>query len=542
MKYSKYSVVIIGSGISGLFLANKLAQKNNLSDGVLIITKEELFSGSSSLAQGGIVSVIPEINPKDSIESHINDTIKAGCGLNNLNTVKMVSEASSQIAQDLIHFGVKFDLNDKNMLNFTLEGAHSCPRNLHADGDSTGRIIEKTLCDSLESAQNVELYSDTMALEILVDKNEVARGLIAYHTKTNEYEAIYTNNIVIATGGIGQIYKNTTNPTVSTGDGIALAYKAGAEVENMEFVQFHPTALYVQNKETMPLVSESVRGEGAKLIDLNGDYFAKNYHHSADLAPRDVVSRAIISQLKLTDTTYVNLDISQMGIEKFKKRFPTITSLCEENNVDISNGLIPVAPAQHYFMGGIKTDLDTRTNIKNLYAIGECASTGLHGANRLASNSLLECAVFADKLSEILSSNAPEPPKKFDGKIKSTIDKYSYEDNQISDDLDDFLLKMRKDLKSIMTKYVGISRTKTGLKEAIEALNQLELELNQSNSTPSRLKYELENSICVAKLITSAALNRNNSIGAHYRADFPHKAIEMNKIKDNNENAELLAR
>ena len=306
MRYSKYNVVIVGSGISGLFLANKLSENKNCSDGILLITKDELFSGSSSLAQGGIVSVIPEINKSDSVESHIKDTLKAGCGLNNINVVEFVSRQSSLAIDELIRFGVKFDKNEKNILDFTLEGAHSRPRILHASGDSTGRIIEEALCEKLKSANNVELYDNTMALELLVDNSNNCKGLVVYNWKNDYYEAIYAGSIVLATGGIGQIYKNTTNPLVSCGDGISLAYKAGAKVCDMEFVQFHPTALYCKNKSTMPLVSESVRGEGAKLVDLDGEYFAKNYHHQADLAPRDVVARAIMEQMKSTNTNYVN--------------------------------------------------------------------------------------------------------------------------------------------------------------------------------------------------------------------------------------------
>ena len=291
MKFSKYDVVVIGSGLSGLYLASKLALNNNLHDGILLATKEQLFSGSTPLAQGGIVSVIPELNEQDSVESHIKDTITAGCGLNNLNAVKITSELSSIIAQELIAMGVEFDRNSKNCLNFTLEGAHSCPRILHAKGDSTGRFIVEALCQNMKKCKNIELYEYTMAVELLVDSNSTCRGVILYNHKKGSFETIYSNNVILATGGIGQIYKATTNPTVSTGDGIALAHKAGAEIENMEFVQFHPTALYCRNKKTMPLVSESARGEGAKLVDLNGDYFAKNYHHQGDLAPRDIVAR-----------------------------------------------------------------------------------------------------------------------------------------------------------------------------------------------------------------------------------------------------------
>lgn len=539
MKYSKYNVVIIGSGIAGLYLANKLAQSSKFTDGILLVTKEDLFSGSSSLAQGGIVSVMPEINKNDSIQSHIKDTIKAGCGLNNLNAVKFVSENSAKVAKELIKFGVEFDKKDRNTLNFTLEGAHSHPRILHAQGDSTGRVIEETLCNALRKTGNIDIYDNTMALELLVDKTNACKGLVVYNCANQYFETITSGSIVIATGGIGQIYKNTTNPIVSTGDGIAMAYRAGAEIENMEFVQFHPTVLYCKDKKTLPLISEAARGEGAKLVDLKGEYFARNYHKLADLAPRDVVARAIVSQLEQNNDKYVNLDISQIGIEKFRKRFPTITSLCKENGVDLSDGLIKVTPAQHYFMGGIKVDLNSRTTINNLFAIGECASTGLHGANRLASNSLLECAVFAHQLSEKLINEVPSAPKRFDEKIKDTVEKYAQMDN-LSDEEDEFIESLFNELKTTMSKYVSIVRNKKGLNEALSIIEAIKIKLNSSETYESKLKFELVNAINIATLIVKAALKRENSIGAHFRCDYP--TISQKEEKGAILNDELLAK
>ena len=542
MKYSRYNVVIVGTGLAGLYLANKLSEDKNFHDDILIITKEDVFSGSTSLAQGGIVSVIPEINKKDSIEAHIKDTLNAGCGLNNLNCVELVSKYSSTVAQELIHFGVEFDKNENNLLNFTLEAAHSCPRILHAKGDSTGRIIEEALTKKIIEKSNVEIYRNTIASELLVDENKTARGLVTYNWLDDTYEAIYSNCIVLATGGIGQIYEKTTNPETSTGDGIALAYKAGADIDNMEFVQFHPSALAVQ-KQTCPLVSESVRGEGGKVVDLNGEYFTKNYHHLGDLAPRDVVARAIYQQMKLTNTDHVNIDISQIGIEKFKKRFPTITSLCEENNIDISNGLIPVTPCQHYFMGGIKTDLEAKTTIKNLFAIGECANTGLHGANRLASNSLLECGVFAHILSQNIEQETKEPPKKFDAKIKETIDKY-LDKNSLSEEEKEKIEILDRRLRKTMTQNVGISRTKEGLKKALEELEEIEYEFSKINSKNSRYYFELENKIICAKQIATFAQNRFKSIGANFRADYKEKEIEETTLRKErvNLNEQILAK
>lgn len=524
MKYSKYSVVIVGSGISGLFLANKLIEHNDLKDGILLITKDELFSGSSALAQGGIVSVIPEINPKDSIESHIKDTLVAGCGINDMTTVKFVSQNSAFAIQELMRFGVEFDKKDNNTLSFTLEGAHSCPRILHSKGDSTGRIIEETLCNRINKASNIEIYTNTIALDLLVDLNNECKGLVLFNKQSSSFEAVYSSNVVLATGGIGQIYQTTTNPTSSCGDGIALAYSAGADVENMEFVQFHPTALYCENKSTMPLVSESARGEGAKLVDLDGDYFAKNYHHQADLAPRDVVARAIVQQIAEKKHKYVNLDISQIGIEKFKKRFPTITSLCLENNIDLSSGLIPVIPAEHYFMGGIKVGLNSQTSIKNLYAIGECSSTGLHGANRLASNSLLECAVFAMEAYRAIIGQNLEAPKKNDLKVKSIIEKYNDIDVDFDLNNDNEIKKYFNELKKCMTQNVGISRDAKSLSYAINTINSINAGIKTLNNLFNPNKIELQNALIVAKLVSKAALDRRESIGAHYRLDYPNNA------------------
>ena len=539
MKYSKYNVVIIGSGLAGLYLANRLSNNSDMQDGILLITKENVFSGSTSLAQGGIVSVIPEINKSDSIESHIKDTLKAGCGINNLNTVKFVSENSSTVIQELMAMGVEFDKNDKNTLNFTLEGAHSVPRILHAKGDSTGSVIEKVLSDRIYNSENIDIYTDTIAVELMVDNDKNAHGVITFNTNNRCFEAIYSNNIVIATGGIGQIYQNTTNPKTSTGDGIALAHNAGIETDKMEFVQFHPTGLYCNNIDVTPLVSESVRGEGAKLVDINGEYFAKNYHKEADLAPRDVVARSIISQMRKTNSKYVNLDISQIGIEKFRRRFPTITKLCSENDIDISSGLIPVCPVQHYFMGGIKTNINSMTNIKNVFAIGECSMTGLHGANRLASNSLLECAVFAHNLCDYISKNPINPPKIQHENIKNTISKYE----NINTDCDDIDLvhNLFKQLKLTMSKSAGITRNKKSLENALITICNIENQLNNSRQNFYKSKYELRNAIIVSKLIVKAALNNENSIGAHFRDDLQTNTKNNDYITGNTDNDKLLA-
>ena len=465
MKYSKYSVVIIGSGVAGAYLAYKIATQKHLNDGVLLIAKSALNTSSSELAQGGIVAVLPEINKGDSISSHISDTIKAGCGLNDFNAVKHISQSSSCVIQDLMNLGVEFDKTPEGKLSFALEAAHSIPRILHVK-DATGRAIENVLIQRVKENDVIDIYEDTSAVEILVDKTNSAKGVIVYNRDADSYEAVYSNAVVIATGGIGQLYAHTTNPSVATGDGIALAYRAGAKVKNMEFVQFHPSALAVSNKLTMPLVSEAVRGAGAKLCDTKGNYFAKNFDERGELAPRDIVARAIYTTMLTNNDDHVYLDISQMGIEYFRNRFPNIAKSCEDNHVDVSDGLIPIAPAAHYFMGGIETNVCGETSVSNLYAIGESACSGFHGANRLASNSLLECAAGAYELADLLSQKNLDAPKNFDEKVKATLEKY-VQDSESTCELEDVDIDdIKNKIKEIMWEGAGIIRNKTGLLDA----------------------------------------------------------------------------
>ena len=385
MKYSKYSVVIIGSGAAGLYLALSVAKNNRLKDGILVVTKSSLNECNSRLAQGGIVSVMPDINKNDNVTSHVMDTIKAGCGLSDFNVAKFISENSSTVIKDLIDLGVEFDRDENGNLAFTLEAAHSMPRILHAGGDSTGRVIEDKLAECVRKSDSIEVYEGTIAVELLCDNKNTCRGVLVYNPNTDSYEAIYSNAVVLATGGVGQVYEYTTNPAVATADGVALAHLAGAEVSDMEFVQFHPTALKTSSgSKNMPLVSEAVRGEGAKLLNTNKESFMQMYDKREELAPRDVVARAIFHEMERTNSKNVFLDISPIGLERFKKRFPSITSICNECGIDLEEKLIPVAPAAHYFMGGVKVNLNMETSVKNLYAIGEVSRTGLHGANRLA--------------------------------------------------------------------------------------------------------------------------------------------------------------
>ena len=530
MKYSKYSVVVIGSGVAGLYLALKVASQKHLNDGILVVTKSQMQTSSSSLAQGGIVAVLPEINKQDSISSHVSDTIKAGCGLNDFNAVKFISQNSSCVIQDLINLGVEFDKTQDGKLSFALEAAHSVPRILHVK-DATGRAIEEILCKRVQETPEIDIYENTCAIELLVDNSNCAKGVIVYNRETDSYEAVYSNAVILATGGIGQLYAHTTNPEVATGDGIALAYRAGAKVKNMEFVQFHPSALAVVNKTTMPLVSEAVRGAGAKLCDSRGNYFAKDFDERGELAPRDIVARAIYSTMLKNGDDNVFLDISQMGIEYFRNRFPNISKSCEENGIDISDGLIPVAPAAHYFMGGIETNVCGETSIENLYALGECSCSGFHGANRLASNSLLECAAGAYELADLLCEKNLDPPKNYDEKVKTILERYEQDSESTCEleevDIDDIKNKIRE----IMWEYVGISRNKDKLNIALQKLNSLLLAINSSNCAHISDCYEVKNMILVSLLVVNAALKRENSIGAHYREDFPQIEYKNTELK-----------
>ena len=516
MKYSKYSTIIVGSGIAGLYAALKIDQQVNLPDGLLLITKSKLGESNSRYAQGGMVGVMKE-NKADSTASHISDTIKAGAGLSEFNTVKYISEHSDAVIKDLLKFGVEFDRDENNNLCFTKEAAHSVRRILHSGGDATGKMIEKALCRKVQENENIEVYEQTDAVELLVSGNE-CKGVLVYNDDTQEYETIYSPAVILATGGIGQLYKYTTNPVGATGDGLAIAYNAGAIMQDMEFVQFHPTALAIDCGENRFLISEAVRGEGAKLCDADGVEFMAKYDERKELAPRDIVTRAIFNEMKKNNTDNVYLNATCIDAKKLAKRFPNISQKCLENGIDIAHDFIPVAPAAHYYMGGVKTNLKGETSVSGLYAIGEVASTGLHGGNRLASNSLLECVVCAYSVADYLKSIELKTPKQIDENIKSAIDKYTDEDI-ILDELD--ISMMKKKLQNIMWNNVGIFRDEHSLLTAESELRQLKAEFPRTFKCTSREEYEFRNMLITSELIINSALMRKESRGAHYRTDYP---------------------
>lgn len=512
MKYSKYSAVIVGSGIAGLYAALKIEQQLNLPDGVLLITKSKLGESNSYYAQGGMVAVLKE-NEKDSVESHVTDTIKAGAGLSELNTIKFISENSDKVVKDLLKFGVDFDRDENGNFTLTKEAAHSVRRILHSGGDATGREMEISLCRAVKENKNITVYENSTVVDLLVDNNHCC-GLVLLDSD-DEYETIYSQTVILATGGLGQLYKYTTNPKGATGDGFALAYRAGAQLQDMEFVQFHPTALAFDGAENRFLISEAVRGEGAKLCDEFGMEFMAKYHEKRELAPRDVVARSIFCEMNNNGDPYVFLNATEIGEEKLLKRFPTIAKKCAEYGIDITTDFIPVAPAAHYFMGGVKTNLRGETSIKGLYAIGEVSSTGLHGGNRLASNSLLECVVCAYEVAEYLAGRESETS--CDENAFADIISHYEEDIQAAD-ID--IVELKSQLQDYMWSGVGIFRNEQTLQTALENIEKISEKFNKEYKCNNKDEYELRNMLITAKLIIQSALHRKESRGAHYRIDY----------------------
>jgi len=521
MKHSKYSAVVVGSGIAGLYAAIKLQKEASLPNGLLIVTKSQLIESNSKYAQGGMVCVMPE-NKLDSCTLHIEDTIKAGAGLTDAKVAEFISKKSAEVVKELQTLGVDFDRDENNKLKFTKEAAHSVNRILHAGGDATGFCIENALVKYLLSQKNVHIYEQTLAVELLKDKNNINRGLITYNYNEHEYEIIESPAVILATGGIGQLYRYTTNPDITTGDGIALAYRAGAVVKDMEFVQFHPTAFALGDNGTMFLISEAVRGEGAKLVDKNGNTFMEKYDKRLELAPRDIVTRAIFNEMRITNTKNVYLDATHINELKFEKRFPTIYGTCREYNINPAEDYIPVSPSAHYYMGGIKTKVDGTTSVEGLYAIGEASCTGLHGANRLASNSILECAVTAFELVNHLKNKDLSANFIQDEQITKIIS--FYQENILPVNTDE-ISSMFSELKQLMWDNVGIIRNENKLLTAKEKIEELKTKFGYTYKCPDRSSYEIRNMLTIADLIVEFALKRKESRGAHYREDFPKKEL-----------------
>lgn len=492
-----YDYIIVGSGIAGLY-ASLLAREWGK---VLIVTKGSLEDTNTKHAQGGIAAAI---GLNDSPELHFKDTIATGAGLSDSEAVRILVEEAPNRMSDLIRFGVPFDTVEGEIA-LTKEAAHSVPRILHAGGDATGEHIEVTLSQQVRQAK-IEILEHTVATNIIV-KNREVEGLEVMPAKSGEREQYSCPYLILATGGCGRLFKFTTNADVATGDGIALAHKIGAEITDVEFFQFHPTALRVPGTPPF-LISEAVRGEGGLLRNSLGKRFMPDYSPEADLAPRDVVSRSIIAEMKKTRSSKVYLDLTHLPNHMVITRFPQIYRYCLGVGLDITKSWIPVAPAAHYMMGGVKTNTWGETNIAGLFAAGETACTGVHGANRLASNSLLEVVVFTKRIIQRTRGHVKSYPSNSKNTIELPVRKNTEKLPRMS----------AANIQSLLWDKVGMLRSGPPLHEAVSTLAGWE------NSLPpirDRKTFELFSMVLTGRLIAEAALLREESRGAHYRLDFP---------------------
>ncbi|WP_329904456.1 L-aspartate oxidase [Porphyromonas pogonae] len=496
---TEYEYIVVGGGLAGLYTAHRAS----LYGKVALVTKEDIHESNSYYAQGGIAAVTDE---SDNPDEHYEDTIIAGRGLCEHDAVKILTEEAPIRIRELIDLGMEFDLDEEGALALGLEGGHHHKRILHAGGDSTGRMVTNFMIDRVMESPKIDIFTDHQAVSLLINEGG-CYGVRTWNRSLNSEDVFVGRHIIMATGGSAALYSRTTNPRTTMGDGIAMCFQAGCKVRDMEFVQFHPTALYTQEADAF-LISEAVRGEGAHLYNITGERFMLGEHELAELAPRDVVARRIFLEMRSLGDQFVYLSLAHLNPDDIRKRFPTISAKCSELGLDFSNR-IPVAPAAHYTVGGVETDLHGKTSVKHLYVVGELASTGIMGANRLASNSLIECLVFGHRVVEDTVSNQGNhaPYGIITEPMPFPHDKTIY-------------TSVKNSLAKLMMAHVGIIRNEPGLLETLERIKAIRQELGDVHT--DLYKVFAEQLLIVAELITRGALERTESRGGHYREDFPH--------------------
>lgn len=505
-------VLIIGGGVAGLRAAIAAGESAE----VLVLTKDTVDESNTWYAQGGIAAVL---QPLDSVQSHIDDTEKGGAGLCDGQAVRIVINEGPQRVLELLSWGANFDKQIGNPydLAFTREGGHSFARILHAYGDATGKELAQTLINTVRARETIRISENSFVIDLITDEN---RCLGAIALIDGQLNLIWAKRTILASGGAGQLYRESTNPKIATADGHAMAYRAGATLQDMEMVQFHPTTLYVAGS-SRALITEAVRGEGAYLVDRNGYRFMPDYDPAAELAPRDIVSRAIVEQIRKTHYTHVYLDARHMPTEQFRARFPQLSLLVDQFEIDVAKDLIPIHPAAHYMIGGVDVDEWGRGSLEGLYAVGEASCSGLHGANRLGSNSLLEGLAFGARAGADAAREAMENAVKFPLKLEHSIPPSNKTELDITD--------VKSSLRSVMWRNVGIERVAERLTETREIIAFWSRYVMDKVFHPSKgiepaiAGWEIQNMLTVCALITTAAHARTESRGVHHRIDYPQR-------------------